>query len=152
MSMGKWLETVPNPPPLVAELEKKYNRRFDRSFNGGGTFYVGTKGIMSTGNYGNGPRIVPEEAHQAFPPPQQSIPRIKGTHFAHFIQCCKEGKPTAADFEYGAAITEFLLLGHLAIRAGVGNKVLCDGPNMRCTNLPDLNRWVRHPCRKGWEV
>jgi hypothetical protein len=107
---------------------------------------------MCTGNYGNGPRIVPEEAHQAFPPPQQSIPRIKGTHFAHFVHCCKEGKRTAADFEYGAAITEFLLLGHLAIRAGVGNKVLWDGPNMRCTNLPDLNRWVRHPCRKGREV
>ncbi|MGO8752331.1 MAG: Gfo/Idh/MocA family oxidoreductase [Thermoguttaceae bacterium] len=149
---GNMLATVPNAPPLEAELEKKYNRRFDRSFNGGGTFYVGTKGIMSTGNYGDGPRIVPEEAHKSFPPPQRSIPRIKGTHFAHFIQCCKEGKRTAADFTYGASITEFLLLGHLAIRAGVGRKVLWDGANMRCTNLPDLNRWVRHPCRKGWEV
>jgi predicted dehydrogenase len=151
-SQGKMAALVPNPPPLAAELEKKCNRRFDRSCNGGGTFYVGTKGIMSTGNYGNGPRIVPEEAHQAFVPPPQSIPRIKGTHFAHFIQCCKEGKRTAADFEYGAAITEFLLLGHLAIRAGVGNKVLWDGPNMQCTNLPDLNHWIAQPCRKGWEV
>ena len=34
----------------------------------------------------------------------------------------------------------------------MGNKLLWDGPNMRCTNLPDLNRWVRRPCRKGWEV
>ena len=75
---GKMLETVPNPPPLEAALQKKYNRQFDRSFAGGGTFYVGTKGIMNTGNYGNGPRIVPEEAHQAFPPPERSLPRIKG--------------------------------------------------------------------------
>ncbi len=71
---GKMLETVPNPPPLEAELQKKYNRQFDRSFAGGGTFYVGTKGIMNTGNYGSGPRIVPEQAHQAFPPPERSLP------------------------------------------------------------------------------
>ena len=57
-----------------------------------------------------------------------------------------------ADFQYGASITEFLLLGHLAIRPGVGNKVVWDGPNMRCTNFLDLNRWVRRPCRKGWEM
>jgi hypothetical protein len=68
----------------------------------------------------------------------------------HFIQSCKEGKPTCADFGYASAITEFLLLGHLAIRAGVGAKVEWDSANLRCPNLPELNRWVKRECRAGW--
>ena len=83
---------------------------------------------------------------------QAQIPRIKGSHFTHFIQSCKEGKSTCADFEYAAAITEFLLLGHLAIKAGVGATVEWDSNNMRCTNIPAINRWVQRDCRKGWEL
>ena len=140
----------PNYPPMLAEFERKYDWNFREGWDGG-TFYIGTKGVMHTGCYGERPRLLPEAAHLAFPAPAPSIPRIKGSHFAHFLQCCKEGKATCADFEYAAAITEFLLLGHLAIRAGVGENVLWDGPNMRCTNRPELNRWVRRESRKGWE-
>jgi hypothetical protein len=147
---GRVRETVPNRPLLADVLEKKHNRQLDRSHCGGGTIYVGTRGIMVSGNYGDGPRIVPEEAHRAFPPPDRTLPRVKGTHFAHFLQCCKERKPTCADFAYGAAITEFLLLGHLALRAGVGGAAEWDGPGMKCTNHPELNRWLARECRKGW--
>jgi predicted dehydrogenase len=138
-------------PPMLGEFEKKYHRNFREGWNGG-TFYIGTKGIMHTASYGESPRILPEEAHRAYPVPEPRIPRIKGTHFDHFIRCCKSGKPTCADFQYAAAITEFLLLGHLAIKAGVGTPVHWDHAAARCTNLPELNRWLRRPCRKGWEV
>jgi predicted dehydrogenase len=142
---------LPNYPPMLAEFEKKYDSNFREGWDGG-TFYIGTKGVMHTGCYGQRPRMLPEEAHQAYPAPPASIPRIKGSHFAHFLQCCKEGKPTCADFGYAAAITEFLLLGHLAIKAGAGAKVQWDGANMRCTNLPELNRFLHPECREGWEV
>ena len=141
----------PNYPPMLAEFEKKYESDFREGWDGG-TFYIGTKGVMHTGCYGERPRILPEEAHKAFPVPQPRIPRIKGSHFEHFIGSCKEGKPTCADFGYASAITEFLLLGHLAIRAGEGVTVEWDGAKMRCPNLPELNRWVRRDCRTGWEV
>ena len=107
---------------------------------------------MHTGCYGQRPRLLPDEAHAAFRPPPPQIPRIKGTPFTHFFECCKAGKPTCADFTYAAAITEFLLLGHLAIRAGAGTKVEWDGPKMRCTNLPELNHYLRRQDRKGWKV
>jgi len=143
--------TSPNYPPMLGEFEKKYDTNFREGWDGG-TFYIGTKGVMHTGSYGERPRILPEEAHRAFPPPARTIPRIKGSHFAHFIESCKAGKPTCADFDYAAGITEFLLLGHLANRAGAGAKVEWDGIKMKCTNRPELDRWLRREPRKGWEV
>jgi predicted dehydrogenase len=140
---------APNYPPMLAEFEKKYDCDFREGWDGG-TFYIGTKGVMHTGCYGQRPRLLPEEAQRAFPVPEARIPRIKGSHFGHFIECCKEGKPTCADFGYAAAITEFLLLGHLAIKAGVGTRVEWDAGKARCTNVPELNRWVKRESRKGW--
>jgi predicted dehydrogenase len=139
----------PNYPPMLAEFEKKYEWDFHEGWDGG-TIYVGTKGVMHTGCYGQRPRLWPEQAHRAFPAPAPRIPRIQGSHFAHFLQCCKEGRPTCADFGYASAITEFLLLGHLAIKAGVGAKVEWDSPRLCCPNLPELNRWVKRECRPGW--
>jgi hypothetical protein len=136
---------------MLAELEKKYDSNFREGWNGG-TFYIGSKGVMHSASYGQNPRLLPDEAQRAFPVPKARIPRIKGPHFTHFIQCCKEGKPTCADFAYAAAITEFLLLGHLAIKAGVDATVEWDSANLRCTNIPEINRWVQREYRKGWEL
>lgn len=144
-------QLAPIYPPMLAELEARCGRNFREGWDGG-TFYLGTRGIMHTGSYGETPRILPDDAHQAFPAPPRQIPRIKGSHFSHFLECCKAGQPTCADFEYGAAITEFLLLGQLALHAGVGVKVEWDGPAMRSPNHPELDRWLRQECRKGWEV
>jgi predicted dehydrogenase len=142
---------VPNYPPMLMEFEKKYDSDFREGWDGG-TFYLGSKGIMHSGPYGQRARLLPEEAQRAFPVPAERIPRIKGSHFGHFIQCCKDGKPTCADFGYAAALTEFLLLGHLAIKAGAGAKVEWDGAKMRCSNLPEINRWVERQYRPGWEI
>jgi predicted dehydrogenase len=142
---------VPNYPPMLGEFEKKYDWDFHEGFDGG-TLYIGTKGVMHSGCYGQRPRLWPEEAHRNFPVPEPSIPRIKGSHFAHFLDSCRQKKPTCADFSYAAAMTEFLLLGHLAIKAGAGEKVEWDSANLRCNNRPQLQRWVKQECRPGWEL
>ena len=59
---------------------------------------------------------------------------------------------SAAGFEYGARLTEFMLLGNLAQRAGQNKIVLWDGPNMKVTNLPELNAWVKTEYRQGWQA
>jgi hypothetical protein len=143
--------SAPNYPPMLAEFEKRYDYNFREGYDGG-TFYIGTKGVMHTGCYGRHPQILPEKSHSEFPVPPQRIPRIKGTPFTHFFECCKAGKLTCADFEYAAAITEFLLLGHLAIQAGPGTKVEWDGRNARCTNLPELDHLCGRAYRKGWQA
>jgi predicted dehydrogenase len=139
---------IQNRPPIVVELEKKYNRKFGN----GGTVYVGDKGIMVSGNYCDGPRIVPEDKHRAFPVPDKKLPRLKGTHQQDFLKALKEGKPASSDFEYGAKLTEMLFVGCLAERAGPGKKVEWDGAAMKCTNLPELNAMVKREYRKGWEL
>jgi hypothetical protein len=49
-------------------------------------------------------------------------------------------------------LTSFALAGHLAQFAGVGKKLEWDVEKMKCTNLPEINRYVRRTYRSGWEV
>jgi hypothetical protein len=36
--------------------------------------------------------------------------------------------------------------------AGVGKKLEWDVEAMKCTNVPEINRFVRREYRRGWEV
>lgn len=134
---------------MLAEWERRTDTNFREGWDGG-TFYIGTKGVMHTGCYGQRPRLLPEEAHLAFPTPTPTLPRIRGSHFSHFLNCCKTGTPTCADFDYAARITEFLLLGHLAIQAGISNPVEWDSKRGHCKNHPELNHHLGRKYRKGW--
>jgi predicted dehydrogenase len=137
-----------NRPPIVAELEKKYGRELKN----GGTIYVGDRGLMYTGNYAGSPRILPEEKHRKFPVPKPKLPRVKGTHQADFLRACKEGYQPSSHFDYSGALSEMVLLGCLAERAGVGKKVEWDAAAMKCANLPELNALVQREYRKGWSL
>ena len=138
-----------NLPPLLHELKKKYPKeRFDSS----GTLYVGEKGLIYTSTYGSVMRLEPETRMKEHPEPARTLPRPESS-FADFLNACREGRTdTAIPFAYGARLTEFGLLGNLGQHAGVGKKVLWDAANMRVTNFPELNRWVKCPYRKGWGV
>jgi predicted dehydrogenase len=137
-----------NLPPLVLELEEKYGRNFGRS----GSLLVGDKGVMTIGEFGDGCRIVPEEAHKAFPMPAATLPRIKGTHPADFFRACRGGAPACANFEYSAPLAEIALLGNIAMLAGLKRRVEWDGAAMRCTNRPELNRHLKPAVRDGWSM
>ena len=140
-----------NLPPLLAELKKQYpDEELDNEDSG--TLYVGDKGIIYTGTYGAHMHIVPLEKSQQIPEPPKILPRPKDI-FGDFIDACKAGQSeTSAPFEYGAQLTEFAILGNLAQHAGEGRKVEWDGPNMKVTNIPELNEWLRRKPRKGWKV
>ena len=47
---------------------------------------------------------------------------------------------------------EFILSGQLAMFAGPGRKVEWDAASMKCTNLPNLNAFVKGTYRAGWEA
>jgi predicted dehydrogenase len=138
-----------NHPPLSDELTKKYGR----DLTNGGTLFVGEKGFMISGVYSDGPRIVPEEQHQEFPAPAKKYTRTRGIH-ADFLRACKEGgDPPSSNFpDVSGPYIEALLVGNLAMRAGVGKKVEWDGAAMKCTNMPELNQYVKREYRKGWTL
>jgi predicted dehydrogenase len=135
-------------PPILVELEKQYGK--DR-FEGNATIYKGDKGLMYTGFYGGGVRIIPEEQQKATPVPEAKIPRIKGSHTDDFLRGVRDPsyKP-CANFEVSAPLTELTLLGVLAARAGAGKKVEWDGN--KCTNTPAVNNDLQREGRKGWEL
>jgi predicted dehydrogenase len=138
-----------NLPPLLHQLQKQYP---DEEFDSSGSLYVGEKGIIYTATYGGRMHVLPLEKMESMKQPTRSLPRPKNI-MADFLDACREGKTeTAAPFEYGAQLTEFTLLGNLAQHAGVGRKVEWDGPNMKVTNIPELNEWVQRPYRKSWPV
>ena len=140
-----------NLPPLLAELQKQYpDEELD---NGdGGTLYVGDKGVIYTKTYGERMHIIPMEKMDQLPQPPITLPRPRDI-FGDFIDACRAGRSeTSVPFEYGARLTEFAFLGNLAQHAGAGRKVQWDGPNMKVTNIPELNQWLKRKERKGWEV
>jgi predicted dehydrogenase len=140
-----------NFPKLVAELQNQYPGE-DLDSGDSGSLYVGDKGIIYTGTYGQHMHILPLEKMSAYPKPPRVLPRPKDV-FADFIAACRAGKTdTAVPFEYGAQLTEFVLLGNLAQHAGKGNKVEWDGPKMEVTNISELNQWVKRNPREGWIV
>jgi predicted dehydrogenase len=145
-----------NYPALALKLQEQFP---DEELLRGdsGTLYVGEKGVIFTPTYGtsgvNPMHILPMAKMDQITQPPKTLPRPNHSPFVDFIQACKAGRTdTATPFEYGARLTEFTLLANLAQHAGQGNKVMWDGPNMRVTNLPELNRWIKREDRKGWVV
>jgi predicted dehydrogenase len=140
-----------NLPPLLGQLQKEYPDE-ELDVGEGGTFYVGDKGIIFTQAYGERMHIVPMERMDRLPPPPITLPRPKDV-FGDFIDACLAGaSQTAVPFDYGARLTEFVILGNLAQHAGVHRQVQWDGPNMKVTNLPELNHWLQRQPRQGWAV
>ena len=133
-------------PPIRTELEKKYGREF----TGEGSLIIGDKGVFTMGRHGDGFRMVPEEAHRAFPKPPRTLPRIQGTHQEDFFRACRGGAPACSNFNHAGPLAELVLLGNIAVRAGVGKRVEWDSAGMRCTNLPELNRYLETSYREGW--
>jgi predicted dehydrogenase len=134
-------------PEFVLELQQKYGEKW-----GGGTIYVGDKGIMYTGTTGENPHILDKEKHAAFGKPAEKIARSKHGYMGDLLAACKSGETPSANFDYAGPFTEFVLAGVLASRAGQGKKLEWDVEKLACTNVQEVNQWVKRDYRKGWEV
>lgn len=120
--------------------------------DGGGGMLVGEKGILIHETYGNRPRIYPESISKKAETVKQSIPRITVSHEQNWIQACKGEAQASSPFAQAAPLTETMLLGIAALRAGQGRKVLYDAQNMAFTNAPEANKFLTREYRKGWEL
>ena len=108
--------------------------------------FIGDKGmILSTGNKHV---LLPEKDFAGFVPPPQTIPNSPG-HYAEWIEACKGGKPSLANFEYAGWTTEANHLGNVAYR--VGKKLQWDANAMKATNAPEADQFIRREYRKGWK-
>jgi len=123
----------------------------DSSLSSRGAMFIGDKGIiLNNGGTSSTPIIFPETLRNSFTPPAQSIPRTKG-HHREWIDAIKGGPAAMSNFEYGALLTENVLLGVLSLRLG-GKKIYWDAANMKAIGLPEADVIIKEPVRKGWEM
>ena len=133
-----------NRPPRPPQLEE------GRNLPGQGGVYYGDKGTILYPHMG-GPRLIPESSMKGFKRPEPFLPRGKGGaswHYKEWVQACKGGPKPLSNFDYAGPLTEAILLGNIAAKAG--RKILWDGPAMKATNMPEINAHLRRQYREGW--
>jgi predicted dehydrogenase len=114
---------------------------------GSGVMFVGTAGKMFA-DYGSY-RLLPKEKFAEWKPPAASIPSSIG-HYAEWLKACREKTPTTCNFDHSGRLTEAVLLGTVAYRAG--KRIEWDGAAGRVTNSPEADRLITKTYRAGWEV
>jgi predicted dehydrogenase len=114
---------------------------------GSGVMFIGTEGMMFA-DYGSY-RLFPADKFTGFKAPAPTIPKSIG-HHAEWIKACKEGTPTTCNFDYSGALSEAVLLGNVAFR--VGKAFDWDAKNLKATNCPAADQYIRKEYREGWEV
>jgi predicted dehydrogenase len=150
---GKPAKTRPNHPAALAEIAR-LDGKLAKSLAGAGSIFVGEEGMICCGSHGGAPVLLPPSRRKEFTPPPKTLPRPVGGIMGDFLRACKTGGgPTFSGFAtFAGPFLEMLLVGHLAMRAGLNKPVAWDGANMKCTNLPELNQYVQREYRKGWTL
>ena len=116
-----------------------------------GSLFIGSKGMVTTGTYGEQTRLVPIERMRdyRFPPPLLTrSPGGNNSHYRDWIRACKGGDPACSNFNVAAPFVEWMLLGVIALR--VEGKIEYDPVKMKITNNADANKYLRPTFRKGW--
>ena len=117
-----------------------------------GSVYKGEKTIATTNHRSDSPRLVDLDEMRALNKLKlpEKYPRVEGGPVKEFVLAIKgEGPIPGSNFDYAAPMTEVMLLGIIAARHG--GKIEWDARNMKITNRPELNIYLKDPVRKGWE-
>lgn len=114
---------------------------------GNGVLFIGDDGMVLS-DYGKH-ILLPEDKFQNFEPPKPFIPDSPG-HHAEWVQACKTGSETGSPFSYAGPLTEANHLGNVAFRAG--KKLEWDAENMKTTNCPEADQFLKRTPREGWSL
>lgn len=118
----------------------------------GGVLYIGERGILMHETYGRNPQVFPASLMEEARAVPKTMPRVSGSHEMNWVNACKGQGSAVSPFSYAAPLTEVMLLGLVALRAGQGRKIRYDAANMRITNAPDAEQYLTRNYRRGWEL
>jgi predicted dehydrogenase len=150
---------------LLAQLPEGFRMRIDEQKKGGAktsaALLVGKKGLLlSENDYGAEYTMLPTEKFVDYKKPDPRLPRIpfKGSNDERqkweFVESIRGNyKPgTMSNFGYAGRLTETILVGNLAVRAGEGERIEWDAKNLVSTNSTGLNAFVQREYRSGWSL
>ena len=133
---------LPDPSLLLGEEMTK-----------SGSLVVGTEGsVFGPGDYHGQTILLPKQKYKDFKKPEQTLPRVRN-HFEEFVTACTGGPRAMSDFvDYSTYLTETILQGNLALRAGSGVHLDFDPVAGKITNIPELNKYLGRDYREGWTL
>ena len=83
------------------------------------------------------------------PATKKTVPDSPGFH-REWISACKGGKPATCHFGYSGPLTETVLLGNAAYRAGGGFG--WNAKTLEATGNANAKQFLRSHFRKGWDA
>jgi predicted dehydrogenase len=135
-----WYDGGKRPPESIKSLIG------GRALSDQGSIYIGTEGVLYS-PYIDVPVLLPETHFKEY-----KLPNPGGTdHYLQFVEACRGNGKTSTPFDYSGPLTESVLLGCLATRFPK-TTLEWHAADMKVTNVPEANRFVRKIYRRGWEV
>jgi hypothetical protein len=164
---------MPQRPPVLPD-----DVVLDR---GGGVLIVGDKGVLMHETYGANPRIFPDALFRSVAPAyveererrrrdeearRQQGPNAPGgagrprqqegtptvTHEMNWVNAIKNKTEAICPFEYAAPLTETMLLGIVALRAGRGARSPTTASAWPSPTWPRAEQYLRREYRAGWTL
>lgn len=118
----------------------------DKDING--SLFIGDKGMVTTGCYGENTRLIPDDRMKDYKMPAQVLTRSPG-HYRDWIRACKGGDPACSNFNESAPFVSWMLLGAIAMH--YEGKLEWDATKMQFSNNKDANKHLTPKFRKGWK-
>jgi len=125
-------------PPILKALGIK---------GGGNNLFIGSEGMLLC-EFGQ-PKLLPEEKFSDYKQPESFLPKTPG-HHREWIRACKGGEAAACNFNYSGPLSETVLLGNVAYRAGGGFE--WDAEKLTASGNEQAPKYLRSHFRAGWEV
>jgi predicted dehydrogenase len=113
-----------------------------------GSLFIGDKGMITTGCYGERTRLIPVEKMKDYKMPAPFLTRSPG-HYRDWLRACKGGEPACSNFSVAGPFVQWMLLGVIAMQ--VEGKLLWDAQKGRFTNNEAANKLLKPKFRKGWK-
>ncbi len=125
-------------PPILAE----------RGLNGGGmnNLFLGSKGMLLCGF--DKWTLLPAEKYADYKAPAPRFAKSPGFH-REWIDACRGGEAATCNFDYSGPMTETVLLGNVAYRAGGFE---WDHAGLVTTGNTAAQELIREAYRPGWEI
>jgi hypothetical protein len=115
-----------------------------------GAMFKGSKGYLITGF--DSRLLIPfgDDADMSYYNRREKMLPPIGSFQKEWINACKGDLKTSVDFDYGGTMTETMLLGLVAYRAG--KKLDYDGATGKVTNDDAANAFLSKKYREGWTL
>ncbi len=118
-----------------------------------GVILVGDKDTLYIPSYWGKGEFLSGKKYEDFSAMPETLPKSDNfdrCHYDEWIAACKGGPKAYSNFDESGPLTEMILLGNIALRAG--RRIEWDARKLKVTNDKEAHRLVSKDYRRGWGV